>query len=135
MPDEKIDAVLRELQAGRERDADAERRNDAASSALLSAINKLEAAIKSSIYSKNEPVTERASMGTLFTVVGAISAIGAFAIGMIVSDVGEINAALSKDNERERIDAVAFAAARSEQEARLRFLEASVHGRVSHESQ
>jgi len=36
MPDEKIDAVLRELQAGRERDADAERRNDAASSALLS---------------------------------------------------------------------------------------------------
>ena len=79
MPDEKIDAVLRELQAGRERDADAERRNDAASSALLSAINKLESAIKSSIYSKNEPVTERASMGTLFTVVGAISAIGAFA--------------------------------------------------------
>ncbi|HHZ81479.1 MAG TPA: hypothetical protein EYN64_01950 [Flavobacteriales bacterium] len=68
-------------------------------------------------------------MGTLFTVVGAISAIGAFAIGMVVSDVGEINAALSKDNERERIDAVAFAAARSEQEARLRFLEASVHGK------
>ena len=131
MPDEKIDAVLRELQAGRERDADAERRNDAASSALLSAINKLEAAIKSSIYSKNETTTERASMGTLFTVVGAISAIGAFAIGMIVSDIGEINAGRSKDIDRERIDAVVM----SDQEARIRFLESAVHGRVSYESQ
>jgi len=129
--DEKIDAVLRELQAGRERDADAERRNDATSSALLSAINKLESAIKSSIYSNRDPATERASMATLFTVVGAISAIGAFAIGMIVSDVGEINAALGKDNERERIDAVVM----SDQEARIRFLESAVHGRVSYESQ
>lgn len=131
MADEKIDAVLRELQAGRERDADAERRNDATSSALLSAINKLESAIKSSIYSNRDPATERASMATLFTVVGAISAIGAFAIGMIVSDVGEINAALGKDNERERIDAVVM----SDQEARIRFLESAVHGRVSYESQ
>ena len=131
MADEKIDAVLRELQAGRERDADAERRNDATSSALLSAINKLESAIKSSIYSNRDPATERASMATLFTVVGAISAIGAFAIGMIVSDVGEINAALGKDNERERIDAVVM----SDQEARIRFLESAVRGRVSYESQ
>ena len=129
---EKIDAVLRELQAGRERDLDAERRNAATSSALLSAINKLEAAIKSSsIYSKNEPATERASMGTLFTVVGALAAIGAFALGTIVADVSEITTAMSKDNDRERI----YAAANSEQEARLRFLEAAVHGRVSHESQ
>ncbi len=74
MADEKIDAILRELQAGRERDADAERRNDATSSALLGAINKLESAIKSSIYSNRDPVTERASMATLFTVVGALSA-------------------------------------------------------------
>lgn len=135
MPDEKIDAVLRELQAGRERDADAERRNAATSSALLSAINKLEAAIKSSIYSKGDPATERASMGTLFTVVGALAAIGAFALGTIVSDVSEITTAMSKDNDRERTNAVAFASARSEQEARLRFLESAVHERVSHESQ
>ena len=131
MPDEKIDAVLRELQAGRERDADAERRNDATSSALLSAIMKLESAIKSSIYSNRDPVTERASMATLFTVVGALSAIGAFAIAMIVADVGEINAARGQDIERERIDV----AARSEQEARIRFLETLVRGRALHDSQ
>jgi hypothetical protein len=131
LPDEKIDAVLRELQAGRERDADAERRNAATSTALLSAINKLEAAIKSSIYTKGDPATERASMGTLLTVAAAVAAIGAFALGTVVSDVGEINAAMSADNDRERI----YAAANSEQEARLRFLESAVHGRVSHESQ
>jgi hypothetical protein len=132
LPDEKIDAVLLELQAGRERDLDAERRNAATSSALLSAISKLEAAIKSSsIYSKNEPATERASMGTLFTVVGALAAIGGFALGTVVSDVSEITTAMIKDTDRERI----YAAANSEQEARLRFLEAAVHGRVSHESQ
>lgn len=130
MADEKIDAVLRELQAGRERDADAERRNADTSSALLSAINKLEAAIKSSIYSKNDPVTERASMGTLFTIVGGLAAIGAFALGTVVSDVGEINVAMSKNIERERI----YAAANSEQEARIRFLESAVHERVRHES-
>ena len=131
MPDEKIDAVLRELQAGRERDADSERRNDATSSALLGAINKLESAIKSSIYSNRDPATERASMATLFTVVGALSAIGAFAIAMIVADVGEINAARGQDIERERIDAVAM----SDQEARIRFLETLVRGRALHDSQ
>jgi len=134
MADEKIDAVLRELQAGRERDADAERRNADTSSALLGAIQKLEAAIKSSIYTKVEPATERASMGTLFTVVGALAAIGAFAISMIVADVGDINAALIKNHERERIEDVASAAARSGQEARIRFLETLVRGRVGHES-
>lgn len=130
MPDEKIDAVLRELQSGRERDADTERRNADTSTALLGAIQKLEAAIKSSIYSKNDPVTERASMGTLFTIVGGLAAIGAFALGTVVSDVGEINVAMSKNIERERI----YVAARSEQEARIRFLESAVKERVRHES-